>query len=341
MPARRSRYLPWVLIAMAAAIGALAVYVGRGKDPTPVKSAPAGNLADDVLGKARGLMRPGGYAGARDLMIAYVRANPDDTQVRPLLAESQLALGQTAAADKILDELLARAPRDAGGLWLRGQILLKANEPAKAMEYFRKAADEGGGPGAGAEIWARFGEHLLAAGQREAAGGYLARAYDGGVKDGRTLAGLGELALEKKDYPKAADYLAQASSLSPDDAAVSIRLATAQFGAGRTDDCAITLTQALRHRRSGELLMLMGQVRQRQERQQEAGEAYAEATHFAQLAGQASAAAARCFYDAGRYAQAMKYIDMAVALQPADEALKRLKSSIESARFGPASAPGT
>ncbi|MCE5326121.1 MAG: tetratricopeptide repeat protein [Planctomycetaceae bacterium] len=336
MPPQRSRYLPWVLVGMAAAIGGLAIYVGQGGDtPTP-KAAPADALADEVLSKARGLMQPGGYQGARDLMNAYVRANLADTQVRPLLAEAQMAMGETAAADKTLDDLLALAPRDAQGLWLRGQVLLSRNEPDKAMASFRKAADNGAGPSAGAEIWARMGTYLLTLGQRDAAGEYLNRACAGGVRDARTLAPLGEMALEKKDYAKAVDYLAQASALSAGDAAVWQNLAAAQLGAGRVDDCAVTLTQALRQRRTGGLLMLMAEVRRRQGRAKEAAEAYAEASHFGQFAPEAAAKAAQCFYDTGAYAQAMKYIDMAIPLHAPNAAMEQLKAKIEDARFGPA-----
>ena len=278
-------------------------------------------LTQSVLAEARRLMKARQYEQARIIMRDHVLGHGDDTEVRPLLAEAQFMLGELDRADRTVADLLALAPNNAGGLWMKGRITHR-REGRGHMEYFRRAADEGNGPNAGAEMWARFGVELLSAGKTREGKEYLTKALTDGVRDARTLGGLGELALAEKEFAPAEKYLSEALTDARTDPRLWVMLAKAQMNLGKTDAAAKTAEEALNIRRNGPLLIVLGEVRMLQKRRKDAADAYAQAAGYDDVAPVAAYRAATCYYLLGKYDQATKYVQIAARLRPNDPKLK-------------------
>ncbi len=328
----------FVLPALAAVVVALTIYAwfcmkGTGKPKSPP------TLAQGVLAKARGLMKARQYGQARNIMRAHVLGHGDDTEVRPLLAEAQFMLGELDHADRTVADLLALAPENAGGLWMKGRIIHR-REGKGHMEYFRRAADQGDGLEAGAEIWARYGVELLSAGRTREGKKYLTKALTDGVRDARTLGGLGELAVAEKQFEVGEKYLSEALTDTRTDPRLWVMLAKAQMNLGKTAAAAKTAEEALNIRRNGPLLVVLGEVRMLQKRREEAADAYAQAAGYDDVAAVAAYRAATCYYLLEKYDRATKYAQLATRLRPDDPRVKKLIAKIEKAWPGPPPATG-
>ena len=368
------RYMTYVLLGLTAVVVGLTIhllvkefYVNHSGPP--VVPAPSGpTQAEQVLGKAKELMRSGAYAPARDLMLAYVRLHPRDVVVRPLLAEAMWKTGRTGLAEHTVDDLLRLAKPTAQGLWLKGELVREREfreysvslasalwmaggsvphrRGSKHLHFFRRAAEAD--VGAGAEIWLKYALELLAAdradliGQRdligrkeEVAEEYLNKALGAGLRDVRTLGSLGSLALKREDFERAAIMLSEATRQNAKDFRLWVMLAEAQKESGRQEQAADSIRRALGIRRSHETLMLKGQIDQLRRRYAQAAEAFAEAAADSRLRAQASFQAARCYYHLEKHALAMKYVDIAAELAPDDPNVVAMRTKIENARFGP------
>ena len=233
---RRPGYLPGVLAVFGLLIIAAAIALRRPKPQVPT-DAPT--LAEQVLAKARPLVSKQQYGQAIALMSAYVQEHPDDVEVRPLLAESQLKDGDFARAERTIDQVVLRAPRMARALWLKGLLLERRGEDA--AEVFREAAES---PDASGDIWASYAVRLLEAGQAEPARGYLTRARSAGITDARTLGPLGQLALQEGELDRAERLLTEALETAPRNGRIQAMLAEAQIKAGKTGLAADTLAEA-------------------------------------------------------------------------------------------------
>lgn len=327
-----------VLPSLAAVVVGLAIYVWLCPGKT-AKPKSRETLAQDVLAEARGLMKARQYEQARNIMRAHVLGHGRDTEVRPLLAEAQFMLGEIDQADRTVADLLALAPANAGGLWMKGRITRRRKGKGH-MEYFRRAADEGNGPDAGAEMWARFGVELLAAGKSREGKKYLTEALTDGLRDGRTLGGLGELALAEKQFAAVEKYLSEALTHTRTDTRLWVMLTKARMNLGKVAAAAKTAEEALNIRRNGALLIVLGEVRMLQKRRGEAADAYAQATGFDDVAALAAFRAAKCYCLLGKYDPATKYIQLAAKLRPNDPKVKKLSAKIEDAWSGPPPATG-
>jgi tetratricopeptide (TPR) repeat protein len=78
---------------------------------------------------------------ARPHLERAVALAPRDRAYRIGLARSLHALGETAAAVRLLDELLADRPEDPDVLGMRGRVALQFNRPAEAVHYLKRALD--------------------------------------------------------------------------------------------------------------------------------------------------------------------------------------------------------
>jgi len=375
-----SSYMTYVLLALTAVVVGLTVYVGvfmkeaETKHPPPPKGT---SELQRVLTQARNLMamnRPAAYAGAASLMGTYVRRYPMDVEVRPLLAEALFKAGRTEQAEHTIDDLLKLTKPTGEALWLKGELVRLRQFRQYSMElagalwlnglatpprprsshisFFRRAAEAD--TGTRPEIWLKFAVELLRADKHDLAGQkdligrreelaeqYLNKALDAGLRDVRTLAGLGELALKRESFEQAAKMLAEATRQNPKDFELWRMLAQAQKEAGMQLKAAESIQQALKLRRSRDALILKGQIDQLRGRRAEAAEAFAEAAADPRLRPQASFWAARCYYHVEKYALAMKYIDIAASLMPDKKDVVELRRKIEDERFGPADVEAT
>lgn len=110
--------------------------------PPAITIQPMPRSADDLL-LLQAAMRIG--ATAPDALVADVRrlaARHSDPFARRVLAEAEALHGEGAAAEGLLTPLLAESPNDAGLLFLRGMVHIRAAKDADAEQrlvQFRRA----------------------------------------------------------------------------------------------------------------------------------------------------------------------------------------------------------
>jgi len=353
--------MPWILLGLAAAVVAVTVFLVPRMDSGPERTdgrAPAPSDLTRVLAQSRGLIasadaqraRAGrlsangigpesrlaraAYEGARDLMISYIRAHPEDVEVRPVLAGAYYRLGQYAEAEAAVKEVLDRAPESAEALWVKGQLLQRRGEEGY-RKYFQAAADS---PAAEPDMWSRYGAWLLAMGDVDAARTYLHRAYDAGLRDTATLFALGRAALAANQFEDAERFLDEAARNDPENPDVLVLLAETRMNLGNPDQAARDLEKALKVAGSiqqrAELLLCLGEVRQQQDQWTKAAETFVAASEYRPFREGAAFKAAQCYYFAEKYALAMKYIDLVAEVRGADPAVRQWAEKIEDARFG-------
>jgi choline-sulfatase len=92
----------------------------------------------------------------RQLRIAVEQTTPDDDRTRIALAETLVARGTAAEAERIVDAVLARAADDHEALAAKGRLLVAQGRPLEAVSYLERA---GGGPEV--EPWVELGELYL------------------------------------------------------------------------------------------------------------------------------------------------------------------------------------
>ena len=325
-------YTTLVPLGLAAAILVIAVgYIlprgpGRG---SPVTNGADGETWAERVNKAAALsMREHQYDDAIRLMVTYVAKCPDDVEVRPLLAKAYMAKGDNAEAERVVDQVIWRSPHLAQALWLKGE-LRRLRADGNYMVSFREAVEKS--TNVTPEYWAMFGRELLAVNQTPEAAKWLQRAFDNGVKDGPTLAALGETKLSLKEYAQAREVLEMASVKRPNDPHVWLLLATACRNLNDLKTAADIVTTTLRAHPGPELYMELGEIRLLQKRPLEAAEAFVEATHFTRFDHRAQAArkAAEIYYEHDLYLdKAAEMIKIAADLRPFDVEIKQLRAKI-------------
>lgn len=340
-PAPR-KYAPLMTLVSMAMLGIAGyVWYTAGHNGQPASHPPRQGLGKEVLAKARTAIANGQLEPARDLMLAYVRANPADAEVRPLLARTLWNLGQDEQAQKVLEELQKINPGLAQTYWLAGEIA-KSEGNADYMKYFAQAVNS---PTVEPGMLSAYALELLAAGKDDDAQKYLDRSVSAGHSDAATLQGLGDLALRHKNPAKAADLLRESIKLDPTQSAPWRLLAAAQRQMGQADQAAKTLQDALGATRDrAAIYYQLGTLRQSQSQPAEAADAFAAAAdpEILDKASRVQAAtnAAVEYFQLGRFALAMKYIDLALALDPQNAQARQWVTRIEDARFGrPTSQP--
>jgi Tfp pilus assembly protein PilF len=216
----------------------VAAKILRPERPLP-EEEPA-RLSEEVIDKALPLVEAQQYAPAILLMEAYCRQNPDDAEVRPLLAEALYKAGRYDDARDVVGQLLDRAAENARGLWVKG--LLVQRDGGDPRELFRRAAESASASGV---IWAAYGRVLLDGGNVAEAKSYLQRARDIGTEDARVLTALGEIALGEGRFGEAESLLSEALDHSLANARAWAMLAEAQKRSGRREEAYSTLRRSV------------------------------------------------------------------------------------------------
>lgn len=228
---------------LAIIIAAFAIHLIRsGDEPVGGQASTQRrqSLAGQVLAKARPLVDREQYTAAIELMQAYVRSEPDDIEVRPLLAQALMHADEYETAEKTIDQVLLRAPNMARALWLKGRLVAKraGKNPA---DYFIKATES---PDVSPEILAACGLEMLLAGELDKASETLSRARERGIDDARTLGPLGEIALRRGRFSQAQELLATAVKEVPNNTRMWLLLAESQKQQGNLDTAIQTLQEA-------------------------------------------------------------------------------------------------
>ena len=359
---KRRIVVPLVLLALAAGVVGLTIHMAGRKDASQgpdARGRPSSvPQVERVLARARDLIKAGdgrvtaaisakgsgnqakmkwarmAYEGARDLALSYVRAHPEDVEVRPVLAAALLRLGDYDRAAQVVDRVLRLAPRSAAGLWAKGEIHRLRGDGDHA-KWFLAAAES---PGADAAIWSRYGVWLALENNEDEAEEYLNKAYAAGSAETAVVSILGRIVFAKGRFERAEALLSQATegdSPAPEDLAL---LAETRMNLGKPDEAARAVERALKIEKGparGRLMMLLGKVRVQQKRQFEAARAFQAAAKYRLLRGEAAFRAAQSNYFAGKYALAMKFIDQAAQVRPGDGVVGEWVKKIEDARFGP------
>lgn len=332
------------VLALAAVVLAVAVYIGWFRSETPHKpDNPTGtSLAQDVIIRAKSLAAAGQTAPAIELMQSYVRTRLGDVEVRPALARILWSAGRIDEAGRVLDEIQRIAPNLAPALWLRGEMA-KARGEADYAKHFAQAVAS---PTVEPPMLSLYALELLASGEDAEAQAFLTRAQAAGLKDVPTHQGMGLLALRRKQYAQAAEQFREALKIDRASAACWRMLAVAQREDGQVEQALQTLQDALKATRDRAGLYLeTGRTLALLRRPSDAAQAFAAAADPSVLPTQdrveAAVEAAIGYYRSGRYALAMKYVDLALSLAPGDARAREWVSRIEDARFAPASAPAS
>jgi predicted Zn-dependent protease len=80
-------------------------------------------------------------AEAQPHLERAVALAPDDRQAKLGLARCLHAAGDSAAAERVLDELLADRPDDPSALGVRGMVALQSDRPSEAVEFLKRALE--------------------------------------------------------------------------------------------------------------------------------------------------------------------------------------------------------
>jgi len=123
---------------------------GSAESPPPIAVTQLPAAADDLI-PYEAALRVGILEANRQPHLERIRTlaarHPDDPLAMRVLAHAETRYGDAAAADRLLDRLLARAPNDAELLYLKGMRLLAAAEgddppagaAAEARSWFARA----------------------------------------------------------------------------------------------------------------------------------------------------------------------------------------------------------
>jgi arylsulfatase A-like enzyme/tetratricopeptide (TPR) repeat protein len=79
----------------------------------------------------------------KELRLALSQTDADDHRTRISLAETLILRGETAEAEKLIDDVLATAPKDSDALGARGRLLVAQGRAAEAIAPLVEAASSG------------------------------------------------------------------------------------------------------------------------------------------------------------------------------------------------------
>jgi predicted Zn-dependent protease len=91
------------------------------------------------LGLAVALLMGKDYARALQEFQHLLQGQPDNVRIQVRVAECLDGLGESAKAEQLLDDVLARQPQQPEALSLRGQLALKSEHLAEAETFLRES----------------------------------------------------------------------------------------------------------------------------------------------------------------------------------------------------------
>ena len=203
-----------------------------------------------------------------------------------LRARAGRFFARTGAIDKAAEQgakILAVDPRDAAGLYLRGEGLLAAGKPAEAKAQFQRASEIDRDPqyldalGRAAEALGRGGDREA----QEAALRAYAEAADAAPGMLNPFLGQGRLYLLRRDPARAVPPLSAAMRLRPNDATIMALLGAAYQDSQRPAEAHQWLSDAVKAAPNAEAYWRLGQIERDANRGPQALSALASATRLA------------------------------------------------------------
>lgn len=165
--------------------------------------------------EVRQALHAGDHAKAVALALEALRGDPENAEVRFLLARAYAYSGKGDEAEAILDRLLAEHPADADLIVFKGRLLCWRDDLAGAEQAFRRALEA---QPRSADALAGLADVASWRGRLDEALVLSRRALDLDAGHAGALFRVGSVLLWQGDYGKARGYLARAAELEPTNA---------------------------------------------------------------------------------------------------------------------------
>jgi Tfp pilus assembly protein PilF len=147
----------------------------------------------------------GDYARAVEFFKRAGMIKPHSNRAKLGLARALIKTGAFETAGQVLDDLLKRQPANADYLNLKGFVLLKKDDPAQALAFFRETLTLN--PTLG-DVWLNMGVAFGLMGQYRQGRFFLRQAERRHDNAGLVLLGLVENSIQREDRAGAAKYAA-------------------------------------------------------------------------------------------------------------------------------------
>lgn len=181
------------------------------------------------LMKAHLLIGKGDYPQADAEIAAARKSTPHGLQLFYAQARLDYAQGRNQAAMESLQQILSTATEHAPSILLAGAVQFNLGSMTQAEQYLRKYLEIEPG-----SLYARklLASTLLKLERGAEATALLAPLLKDGSQDAQLYALAGEAAMKLKQYAKAGDYLAKASTLAPQEAPIHTALGLSRLAQG-------------------------------------------------------------------------------------------------------------
>ena len=200
------------------------------------RAAVLGNLAKEHY-------ENGIFDQARDTVKDALALNPENPFLHVLSAKIAIEEGRLESAEKSLAEARRLAPKAAEPDYLSGVVCQRWHKLEEAAEYYRAATEKQ--PQELAYLLAQA-ESYVALNRLEDALVLLQSKVIYFEHSPIIRDAVGQLLMQKGDYPHAVDMFRQAANLTTDDMSIRERLAMAYIRCQRYSDAADTLTRVLK-----------------------------------------------------------------------------------------------
>jgi YaiO family outer membrane protein len=174
--------------------------------------ASAGTARAQGRDEVRQALYAGEHAKAITLALEALRGDPENAEIRFLLARAYAYSGHWDEAEAILDRLLAEHPADADLIVFRGRMFCWREDLAGAEKAFRRALDV---QPRSADALAGLADVASWRGDDDASLVLARQALDLDANHAGALFRVGSVLLWQGDYGKARGYLARAAELEP------------------------------------------------------------------------------------------------------------------------------
>ncbi|HNX27651.1 MAG TPA: tetratricopeptide repeat protein, partial [Phycisphaerae bacterium] len=306
------------IFCLAAAASIIYLCWPSAQQSLPMPPAPEPMDAEKVLLQAKELSGTGNINQAIALLQQYTFEHAGEITVSPTLAKLYILTGQHAKASELMATLLKAQPDNPKILWLRGE--LEKTSGKDPMPWFRQAAEL---PAADNEIHTQYALMLWDAKQYKPAEAYIKKALAGGSQDARIHQLAGHIALKEGRLEDAKTLLVYATEKDKQSAQAWADLAETCKKLGQDKQAIAALKHVLQYARGdmrkNVLFELAGMLVEQKEYMQAADTYVKAADAQPTLKRNCLLEAAKCYWRIGKYALAMKYIDIVYELQPDDQ----------------------
>lgn len=226
---------------------------------------------------ARDQFQTGNFDKARGTVDEALKVDPDSVPLYVLSARIAIEQNRLDVADRQLAEARKRDEKNAEALYLSGVVAQRWQKLDEALSYYSKASDAQ--PTELAYLMARA-EMLVQLNRRPEALSALQDKVIFFEHSAPLRDAVGQLLMQERRYPEAAEMFRQATILTADDFSIRERYALALFQSGDAKSAAIELEKVVAHEpydRRADLFTIMGESYLQTNRLVEARQAFQKA----------------------------------------------------------------